>query len=128
VRLNAAELEATAGRLEAGSPGMVAGATRLVAAGAEWVAVTRGAAPAWLLGRGVCREHRLPRVTPVNPVGCGDAMLSGVAAALARGCAMTEAVAYGLACGCAKALEPNSRGFDPRRAEEFLRQIEIVSH
>jgi tagatose 6-phosphate kinase len=127
VKMNAVELAATVGRHLSADADLVAGARELNAAGAEWVALTRGASPAWLVGPREQWEFRLPSLAPVNPIGCGDAMLAGTAAALARRNPMPEAVRYGLACGCAKALEMSNWGFDAERAARFAAEIVAVS-
>jgi fructose-1-phosphate kinase PfkB-like protein len=43
-------------------------------------------------------------VKAVNPIGSGDAMLAGMAAALLQGVSMSEAIRWGVACGAANAM------------------------
>ncbi len=75
-------------------------------AGAEWVVISDGPRP---VGVRHGRERFTvtpPRVNAVNTIGCGDAMMAGMAVALARGEAMPAAVRFGVACGAANALTP----------------------
>lgn len=49
--------------------------------------------------------HALPpTIAPVSPVGSGDTLLAGVAAALLQGEPLSEALRRGVACGAANAL------------------------
>lgn len=67
--------------------------------GAAWVLVTDGARPALLLGPGGRFRVRPPRPDRiVNPIGCGDCLAAGFAAAAAGGAASLDAVRLGFAC------------------------------
>ena len=103
-KLNVHELENTLGRSCATESQILAGARRLLAAGARQVVVTDGAAGAWLVAPGAVWQYRPPRLTPVNPIGSGDAMTAGIVRALERGADLVEAVRYGVACGAANAV------------------------
>ncbi|MCG3149667.1 MAG: Tagatose-6-phosphate kinase [Verrucomicrobiae bacterium] len=99
VKLNVHELENTLGKVE-----IIAGARELLKRGAQNVIVTHGAKGAWLVsGTGVW-QFRPPRITPVNPIGSGDAVTAGICRALERGENLPEAVRFGMACGAANAL------------------------
>ncbi|MFO7166659.1 MAG: hexose kinase [Chloroflexota bacterium] len=45
-----------------------------------------------------------PAIAPVSPVGSGDTLLAGVAAATLRGASLPDALRLGVACGAANAL------------------------
>lgn len=84
----------------------------------EWLVVSDG-------GRDVTARHdgmefrvRPPRVMVRNTIGCGDAMLAGIAVALSRGDSMAEAIRFGVVCEAANALtaEPGHiRGADVKK-------------
>jgi len=67
--------------------------------GAAWVLVTDGARPALLVGAGGRFRVRPPRPERiVNPIGCGDCLAAGFAAATAGGAGPLDAVRLGFAC------------------------------
>lgn len=67
--------------------------------GATWVLVTDGARPALLVGAGGRFRVRPPRPERiVNPIGCGDCLAAGFAAATAGGAGPLDAVRLGFAC------------------------------
>ena len=110
-KLNVHELENTLAPLRAGrgkkfrtEKQILAGARKLIAAGAQNVVVTHGAAGAWLVTGEQVWHYQPPRITPVNPIGSGDAVTAGICRQLEQGKAMPEAVRYGVACGAANAL------------------------
>ena len=103
-KLNVHELENTLGRKYKTEQQILAGARELIAAGAQHVVVTHGAAGAWLVTGEQVWHYQPPRITPVNPIGSGDAVTAGICRQLEQGEAMPEAVRYGVACGAANAL------------------------
>jgi tagatose 6-phosphate kinase len=72
--------------------------------GAAWLVVSHGAGGVQVVGADERWRATPPRVEMVNPIGSGDAMLAGIAVALARGESMREAVRLGIACGSANVL------------------------
>lgn len=98
-KLNRHELENTLGKVE-----IVAGARELLRRGAQNVMVTDGAKSAWLVNVIGVWQYRPPTITPVNPIGSGDAVTAGICRALDRGEELPAAVRYGIACGAANAL------------------------
>jgi tagatose 6-phosphate kinase len=77
---------------------------QLVRAGARWVAVTLGRDGLMLSdGRSFWRVAS-PPITPVNPIGSGDAVAAGFACGIVRGLSMPEAARLAVACGAANAL------------------------
>jgi tagatose 6-phosphate kinase len=91
--------------------------------GAEWLVISDGA-------RRVTARHgaerfavRPPRVKAVNTIGSGDAMLAGIAVALARGEPMLDAVRLGVACGAANALTALPGMVRAADVKKLLRQI-----
>ena len=77
---------------------------RLAAAGTE-VVLTNGSRPALIVADGVVEEIDVEPLTPVNTIGCGDAVTAGLAAGLRRGQSVHEALSLGLACAAQNAVQ-----------------------
>jgi len=103
-KLNVHELENTLGRKFPTEKRILVGARELIAAGAQHVVVTHGAAGAWLVTGAHAWHYQPPRIQPVNPIGSGDAVTAGICRQLEQGIALPDAVRYGVACGAANAL------------------------
>lgn len=105
----------------------VAGAMQeVVGCGARWVVITAGADGVLVTdGR---QFHRLavPRITPVNPIGSGDAFVAGLAAGLADGQDVPGACSLAIACGVANALTDQAGFVDPARVAEWMSQIQVI--
>ena len=78
-------------------------AAQLCRRGASAVVVTDGGAPVRVWTEAGRSMIAVPSVRVVNPVGSGDAMSGGIAAALAAGATLPEAVRAGIALGVANA-------------------------
>jgi tagatose 6-phosphate kinase len=68
-------------------------------------------------------SFRPPRVKAVNTIGCGDAMLAGMAVALAQGSEMPAAIRFGVACGAANALSMQPGDVRLADVKKLLRQV-----
>ncbi|MCA9052287.1 MAG: bifunctional hydroxymethylpyrimidine kinase/phosphomethylpyrimidine kinase [Planctomycetaceae bacterium] len=111
VKPNRAELEQTLGRSFDTEQDLLAGMDELIQRGAQWVLVTHGSEPVWLRSASVCLSYApRPLDRLVNPIGCGDCLAAGVAAALARGLTVPDAVPLGIA-----AARDNARSLLPAR-------------
>lgn len=77
---------------------------RLAAAGTQ-VVLTNGGRPALLANGGFIEEVAVEPVTPVNTIGCGDAVTAGIAAGMRRGRSLREALALGLSCAAKNAVQ-----------------------
>jgi len=80
--------------------------------GATWVVVTQGKQPVWISSAGRFYSIQPPTVRVVNPIGCGDCLAAGLAAALSRGQHPLEAVRHGIA-----AAAENARHLLPGRID-----------
>jgi tagatose 6-phosphate kinase len=77
---------------------------RCAEAGAKWVVTTMGKDGAAATdGRSFWRI-KIPPLKVVNPIGSGDSVAAGLAAALVRGLELPEACRLAMACGSANAL------------------------
>lgn len=100
VKPNREELARTVGRVLDGDAVLETAMEEIARRGARWVLVTDGPRPARLLGP--TGEHlrvvppRLDRVE--NPIGSGDCLAAGFAAAIVAGHAPVAAVRRGMAC------------------------------
>lgn len=99
VKPNREELAKTVGHPIDDEGRVLAAMESLRERGAAWVLVTDGAAPALVIGP----EGRFRVLPPrperiVNPIGCGDCLAAGFAAAIATGREPLEAIRFGMAC------------------------------
>ncbi|MSR64549.1 MAG: hypothetical protein EXS18_02070 [Verrucomicrobiae bacterium] len=104
VRLTSHELAEATG-LSCGSAGAVRTAARaLCKMGARWVVVSSGPGRVVAVGKSETWTAMPPKIKAVNPIGSGDAMMTGIAVSLLRGQPMIAALRFGVACGTANAL------------------------
>ena len=68
---------------------------------------------------------RVPAITPVNPIGSGDAFSAGMAAALVRGEPIERWLALGAACGVANALTPLAGMVRREDVERLLGEVVV---
>jgi tagatose 6-phosphate kinase len=99
---------------------------QLVAAGAEWAAVTLGREGLILSdGRSFWRVAS-PALEAVNPIGSGDAVAAGFACGFVRRQSMPEAARLAVACGAANALTTIAGQVKPGDVQRLLPQIHIA--
>src|SRR5262249_46923190 len=94
--------------------------------GAQWVVVTEGKHPVFVLGEGGLYLIEPPRREVVNPIGCGDCMAAAMAWALAWGQDIMDALRYGAAAAADKVGELLPGRIDAGRVEALARTIEVV--
>jgi 1-phosphofructokinase family hexose kinase len=94
-------------------------AAKLVRHGARAAVVTAGAAGAALADGAAVNWHPAHAVTVRNPIGAGDALVGGLAAALERGETLERAVSAGLATAAASVETATAGEIDPARAAEL---------
>jgi 1-phosphofructokinase family hexose kinase len=110
--------------VDAGDPSTVRlrareAAAELVRRGARAAVVTAGAAGAAVADGTAVSWHPAPAVTVRNPIGAGDALVGGLAAALERGEALEAAVSAGVATAAASVETATAGEIDPARAAEL---------
>jgi 1-phosphofructokinase family hexose kinase len=110
--------------VEAGDPDEVRlraanAAAELVRRGARAALVTAGAAGAAVATGAATNWYRAHAVTVRNPIGAGDALVGGLAAALESGTPFERAVTAGLAAAAASVEMPAAGQIDPARAAEL---------
>jgi 1-phosphofructokinase family hexose kinase len=102
VKPNRDELQRTLGRALPGAPDLFDAMREMNERGAEWVVITDGANPVHVRGHGRLYRLGTPRVSVVNPIGCGDCLAAGTAWAVYRGLGPVDAIRYGLAVAADK--------------------------
>lgn len=104
VKPNREEIERTLCRSFSTNDELIAGMQELNAAGAQWVVVTNGEQPIWVTS--TSETYSLPIVPVkelVNPIACGDALMSGLAWGLSQGRSLLESIHIGLHCAAQNA-------------------------
>lgn len=96
---------------------VIAAARSLCARGPEWVVVSLGADGALAVDARQAVQVLAPRVTAVNPVGCGDVLVSGLATGLAAGLTVDAALPFAVRVATASAAHPETGRFDPAYAD-----------
>lgn len=116
VKPNREELVALAGRHLADLTDVIAAARSLCAQGPQWVVVSLGADGALAVNDQHAVQVLAPRVVAVNPVGCGDVLVSGLATGLAAGQTVDAALPFAVRVAAAAAAHPETGHFDPAYA------------
>jgi fructose-1-phosphate kinase PfkB-like protein len=102
-------------------PRALQAARDLVARGAQAAVVTAAAAGAAVAWGDEAVWVSAPRVRVVNPIGAGDVLTAGLAAALERGVGLADALREGVAAASAAVEHPVAGRFEPRRMLELMR-------
>lgn len=125
VKPNRAELALTVGGELKDEVAVKGAMQELCERGAQRVIVTAGKAPTLATdGRSYWRIS-VPRITPVNPIGSGDAFTAGAIWRLVRGDDLGEACRWGSAAGAANALTPMPGELHRGDVERLAREVEI---
>lgn len=106
IKPNAAEAEELAGFEIRAEVDALAAAQYFCGLGVGSVALSLGAGGLLLASAGQAVRARPPQVEAQNPVGAGDALLAGIAWALARDLPLEEVARWGVAAGTAAAMRP----------------------
>ncbi len=117
VKPNREELAALAGSDLRDLGDVIAAARSLCAQGPEWVVVSLGADGALAVDAHRAVQVVAPRVQAVNPVGCGDVLVSGLATGLAAGLTVDAALPFAVRVAAAAAAHPETGQFDPAFAD-----------
>lgn len=93
---------------------------------AEVVVLSRGAAGATLITRGVEKQLPAPEVPRQSTVGAGDSLVAGIVTALVRNMDLEEAVRFGVACGAATVMHPGTELCNRKDAEAIYAQSQQI--
>ena len=114
IKPNREELAATVGRSLAEDDDLLRAMADLHCRGAQWVVVSEGKKAVWVRGTSGTFRLEPPQIDrAANPIGCGDALAAGIAAALTRGVDPPEAVRFGIAAAAESALDLYPARLDP---------------
>jgi tagatose 6-phosphate kinase len=117
VKPNRDELASLVGSEPRNLGDVIAAARSLCARGPEWVVVSLGADGAVAVNTQRAVQVLAPRVPAVNPVGCGDVLVGGLATGLAAGLDVDAALPFAVRVAAAAAAHPETGQFDPAYAE-----------
>lgn len=103
VKPNREELAATVGRTLGTDRDLERAMAEVRQMGAEWVVVSNGPNSVLCMGPDGLHVVDPPRVTPVNPIGCGDSLTAAIAARLHAQMAPVDAIRFGVDYAARKA-------------------------
>jgi tagatose 6-phosphate kinase len=125
VKPNRAELAATVGHTLDDDSEVISAMTELHAKGAQRVVVTAGKEPTLASDGQAVWRIRTPRISPVNPIGSGDAFTAGLAWRLVRGDDLGEAGRWAAAAGAANALTTMTGEVDPKEMTRLASEVMV---
>jgi tagatose 6-phosphate kinase len=114
-----------AGTSEPGGHNLYDGVLSLMKKGVPNVVVTLGGEGAVAGIDGKLYRIRIPKLKPVNTVGCGDAFVAGYAYGFVRGWPAVQCLSYAAAAGCANALSPAAGDIRLSDHELILREVTV---
>ncbi len=124
IKPNREELSATVGRPLPTDLDVVGAIDELSGRGASWIVVTDGGRSGWIHGQGRTHPFQPPRLAEIiNPIGCGDALTAGIAAAMHKRQSPLEALRLGLAVAAESATNLLPSRFDPKNITVRLNSI-----
>lgn len=126
VKPNREELAAVTGAPTGDLASIVAAARILRASGPEWVVVSLGEEGAVAVGAGTAVHVTAPAVTALNPVGCGDVLVAGLASGLAAGLDVAAALPRAVQVSAASAAHPETGRFDPAFADGLAVGVTVL--
>ncbi len=126
IKPNKEELEMITGQTFVNEEHIFQQINKLNAAGIEWVVVSLGD-KGFLAGhQGKKYKVQIPKVTVKNPVGSGDALVSGFAVGLERNYSIEKLLAFAAACGTANAMEVETGFVRKKEVEKIAREITVL--
>jgi 1-phosphofructokinase family hexose kinase len=93
--------------------------------GIRIVAITRGSRGAYVSNGRESYYVVPPKMKRINPVGCGDAFISGFLAAFAARKSLRDCARFAAACGAANTQSIDPGNVDRREAYRIHRQVEV---
>lgn len=95
--------------------------------GTEWVVVSLGSDGAVAVGDRRAVHVGAPVVSAINPVGCGDVLVGGLAAGLAAGLDVEVALPLAVRISAASAAHRETGVFDPAHADRLASQVHVTT-
>ncbi|MGR9053769.1 MAG: 1-phosphofructokinase family hexose kinase [Gammaproteobacteria bacterium] len=127
IKPNQQELEEFVGRSLPNETAIVDAARAMAADGTQMVAVSRGenGVVAYFDRSAYALAGTIEFADIVSSVGCGDAMLAGLAIAIAEQNSLEQALRFGTACGCANLFTREPGRLDPERVTAIEKTIVV---
>ncbi|WP_036300168.1 1-phosphofructokinase family hexose kinase [Methylomarinum vadi] len=129
IKPNQQELEQIVGAPLKNEAEIVSAARGLVEQGIHWIYVSRGAQGVVVVGRRVAMAANIVD-TPsriLTHIGCGDAMVAGLAVATRNGESLENTVKTSIACGVANLYSREPGKFEQKLQQEMMSKIAIRS-
>lgn len=127
VKPNRAELAKTLGRNLRQDADLMAAMHDLNMSGARWVVITDGPHAVWVSSASQIWKLQPPAIDVVNPIGSGDALAAGVAAALDAGVEVLEAVRHGIASAADNATQLLPCRLDRQRVRDLQTLVTVTT-
>ncbi len=127
IKPNQQELEEITGQTLHDTRAIAAAARTIVDQGIAWVYVSRGAEGLVAVGEHIALTARVDKIPKdvLSHIGCGDAMLAGLAAAFIDGLEVRETIKSGIACGTANLYTREPGKFAAHLLPAFYTNCEI---
>lgn len=125
VKPNRAELEATVGSELRGERALMNAMRELHARGAQRVVITAGSDPTLAFDGNHFWRVKAPQVSPLNPIGSGDAFTAGLAWRLTQGDGLAEACRWASAAGAANALTAMAGEVNRQDVERLAPAVQV---
>lgn len=128
IKPNLQELEELIGHSLANDPDVQEAARSLLGLGISRICVSQGDRGALAVDemRTFAAFVKHMPVETMTQIGCGDALVAGLAVGMLRRMSWEDCVRWGIASGTANLYSPEPGRFDKERAREISRQVEII--
>jgi tagatose 6-phosphate kinase len=126
VKPNREELAATVGQPLATDAELLSAMQELRRRGAQRVVISQGPHELWLLSNDGLSRFQPPTVETVNPIGCGDCLAAGMAAAYSEGRGDADAVRFGMAAAAANVQELLPCRLNRAHVEELAAAVTVL--
>ncbi|MBM7585959.1 1-phosphofructokinase/tagatose 6-phosphate kinase [Bacillus pakistanensis] len=93
--------------------------------GVQYVCISLGREGALLINKDEVFHVKAPEIEVVNTIGCGDAMLAGLASGFEKELPIEEILSLATAYGTANALQPFAGKVDVKDIDYLLKDIEV---
>ena len=127
IKPNQQELEDIIGRTLPNEQSIVDAARAIIDQGVQWVYVSRGDKGAIAVSESVALSAYVNHVPGkiVSKIGCGDAMVAGLAVATLAGLDLNDTLKSGVACGTANLFSREPGRFDKDKLSEIADHVVV---
>ncbi len=125
VKPNMQELSQIVGHMPESPDEIIAAARSLLDGGAKNAVISMGAEGAVMVFKEKVLTARAPKIAGRNTIGCGDAMVAGLASRLSDGCPADEAFAYSVAVGAAAAMSESTSSLVTEEINNLLSKVTV---